>query len=157
MIKYTIAFVIFCCIVIPAGSNLTEGVLLLPVCVSVHPVTLILHLSKHAHHRFELESLNLNETCILAPLKWVFNSLWPNDATWRHRSGSRLAQVMACCLMAPSHYLSQCWLIISKVPWHSSLGIIIRRSEVIDQWNRVENFILKWHFGRFECGRLTLT
>ena len=90
------------------------------ICLSVHPVTLILHLSKHAHHKFELESLNLNETCILAPLKWVFNSLWPNDATWRHRSGSRLAQVMACCLMAPSHYLSQCWLIISKVPWHSS-------------------------------------
>ena len=29
-----------------------------------------------------------------------------------------LAQVMACCLMAPSHYLNQCWLIISEV-WHS--------------------------------------
>ena len=24
-----------------------------------------------------------------------------------------LAQVMACCLMAPSHYLNQCWLIIN--------------------------------------------
>ena len=39
----------------------------------------------------------------------------PNDAIWRHRSGSTLAQVMACCLKAPSHYLNQCWLIISKV------------------------------------------
>ena len=29
------------------------------------------------------------------------------------RSGSSLAQDMACCLMAPSHYLSQCWLIIN--------------------------------------------
>ena len=36
--------------------------------------------------------------------QWV-NSLWPSDATWRHRSGWTLTQVMACCLMAPSHYL----------------------------------------------------
>ena len=43
------------------------------------------------------------------------NSLWPSDAIWRHRSGSTLAQVMACCLKAPSHYLNQCWLIISMV------------------------------------------
>ena len=31
------------------------------------------------------------------------------------RSGSTLAQVMAWCLMAPSHYLNQCWLLISEV------------------------------------------
>ena len=48
-----------------------------------------------------------------------FNSLWPSDAIWRHRSGSTLAQVMACCLTAPSHYLNQCWLIISQVHCHS--------------------------------------
>ena len=46
-------------------------------------------------------------------------SLWPNDAIWWQRSGSTLAQVMACCLTAPSHYLNQCWLTISKVHWHS--------------------------------------
>ena len=51
----------------------------------------------------------------------MFNSLWPSDAIWRQRSGSILAQVMACCLTAPSHYLNQCWLIISKV-----LGIHLR-------------------------------
>ena len=45
----------------------------------------------------------------------AINSLRPSDAIWRHRSGSTLAQVMACCLMAPSHYPNQCWLIISKV------------------------------------------
>ena len=43
------------------------------------------------------------------------NSLWPSDAIWRQRSGSALAHVMDCCLTAPSHYLNQCWLIISKV------------------------------------------
>ena len=52
-------------------------------------------------------------------LNW-FNSLWPSDAMWRHRSGSTLAQVMACCLTAPSHYLNQCWLMISEVLWHWS-------------------------------------
>ena len=45
----------------------------------------------------------------------IVNSLWPSDAMWWHRSGSTLAHVMACCLSAPSHYLIQCWLIISKV------------------------------------------
>ena len=40
--------------------------------------------------------------------KSMFNSLWPSDTIWRHKSGSTLAQVMACCLMAPSHYLNQC-------------------------------------------------
>ena len=39
------------------------------------------------------------------PCKKV-NSLRPIDAIWRHRSGSTLAQVMACCLTAPSHYLN---------------------------------------------------
>ena len=47
---------------------------------------------------------------------FYFNSLWPSDAIWRQRSGSPLAQVMACCLTAPSHYLNQCWLIITKGP-----------------------------------------
>ena len=31
-------------------------------------------------------------------------------------TGSTLAHIMACCLMAPSRYLNQCWLIIRKAP-----------------------------------------
>ena len=38
-----------------------------------------------------------------------FNSLWPSDTIWGHRSWSTLAQAMACCLTAPSHYLNQYW------------------------------------------------
>ena len=48
----------------------------------------------------------------------LINSLRPSDAIWRHSCGSTLAQVMACCLTAPSHYLNQCWLIINEVQWH---------------------------------------
>ena len=40
------------------------------------------------------------------------NSLWPSDVIWRPQSGSVLAEVMACCLTSPSHYLNQYWLII---------------------------------------------
>ena len=39
------------------------------------------------------------------------NPLWPSDAIRRQRSESTLAQVMACCLTATTHYLNQCWLI----------------------------------------------
>ena len=58
---------------------------------------------------------------------WL-NSLWPSDVIWRHRSGSTLAQVMACCLTAPSYYLNQCWLITSKVHWHSLRAILQHQS-----------------------------
>ena len=51
------------------------------------------------------------------------NSLWPSVPKWQHGSELTLAQLMAWCLMAPSHYLNQCWLIFSKVRWHSSKGI----------------------------------
>ena len=41
----------------------------------------------------------------------IFNSLWPSDDIWRQKSGSSLTEVMVCCLMATTHYLSQCWLL----------------------------------------------
>ena len=45
----------------------------------------------------------------------VIKPLRPNDTIWRHTSRSTLVQAMACCLMAPNHYLNQCWLIICGV------------------------------------------
>ena len=64
---------------------------------------------------------------------WI-HSLWPSDVIRRQGTGSTLAQVMACCLTAPIHYLNQCWLSISKVLCHSSEGIMImRRSEDTNQ------------------------
>ena len=45
-------------------------------------------------------------------------SLWLSDALWWCRSGSTLAQVMAWCRQATSHYLNQCWLIISEILLH---------------------------------------
>ena len=63
--------------------------------------------------KHQLNCFNHNEAYVL------FNSLGPNDTIWQHRSGSTLAQVMACCLTAPSHYLNQCWVITNMVQWQS--------------------------------------
>ena len=47
----------------------------------------------------------------------------PGDAAWRHRTLSTLVQIIACCLMAPSHNLHQCWITIVEIMWHSPRAI----------------------------------
>ena len=76
----------------------------------------------------------------------LINSLWPSDAIWPHRTWSTLAQVMACCLMASSHYLNQCWLIISKVQSHSSGNHFTKDTTAINHWNQFENSLSKFSF-----------
>ena len=61
------------------------------------------------------------------------NPLWSGDTIWRHRSGSTSAQVVPCCMVVPSHYLNQCWLIIIKVYWHSFGGNVPRHTSSICQ------------------------
>ena len=63
---------------------------------------------------------------------YMRHSLGPSDVIWRQKTGSTLAQVMACCLTAPSHYLNQCWLIISKV--HSSQSNFARDTPANNHW-----------------------
>ena len=84
-----------------------------------------------------------NVVCKMAAVLYRVKSLWPGDAIWRHGTRSTLAQVMTCCLTAPSHYLDQCWLVIVEVPWHSSQGIILRRCEDTNQQNEIENCSFK--------------
>ena len=57
---------------------------------------------------------------------------------WRLHTGLRLVQGVACCPVASSHYLKQCWLIISKVLLHS------HRKKYIDYLNVFKNYILKF-------------
>ena len=54
---------------------------------------------------------------VMACYQTAVNSLWPSDAIWQQRSGSTLAQVMACGLTAPSRHLNQCWLIQCCQPY----------------------------------------
>ena len=84
----------------------------------------------------------LNCQYILEPL----NSLRPSDAIWRQWSWTTLAQVMACCLTAPSHYLKQCWLIIRGVLWHTSESSFAGIVQGIDSGYEFEKDILKHIF-----------
>ena len=74
------------------------------------------------------------------------NSLCPSDTIWQHRSASTLAQVMACCLMAPSHYPDQCWLIISEAQSQSPEDNFTRDASAINYYNQPENYLLKISF-----------
>ena len=80
--------------------------------------------------------------------QWV-NSSWPSDAKWQHRSGSTLAQVKAHFLMAPSHYLNQCSLIISEVLWPSIEGDRVSQEipkiSILDMNLKINNLRLRPH------------
>ena len=80
---------------------------------------------------------------VLSVMIYRVNPVWPNNAIWQHRSGSTLAQVMACCLGAPSHYLNQCWLIISEVLWHSPRANFTGNAQAIYPWYKFENYLFK--------------
>ena len=85
----------------------------------------VMHRNDHVDRRYH----NADFTVAMAVLKiicniyryyaTVINSLWSSDGIWWHRSGSTLVQVMAWFVMAPSHCLNQCWLLISGDQWHS--------------------------------------
>ena len=45
-------------------------------------------------------------------------TLWPSDAIWWHKSGSILAEVTVCCLMAPRHYLNRSLLALILLQFH---------------------------------------
>ena len=70
----------------------------------------------------------------------MVNSLWPNDGIWRHRSGPTLVQVIAYCLMAPSHYLNHCCL-INKVLWYSYEGNEIQN--ILIEENAFQSVVFK--------------
>ena len=61
----------------------------------------------------------------------IINSVWSSGAIWRHGSESALAQVMACCLTAPSHYLNQYWLTINDIFKYSLRAIQMKCSRYL--------------------------
>ena len=62
----------------------------------------------------------------------LINSLWPSDAIWHWRSWSTPIQVMACCLMAPSHHVNQCWVTTNKILYNSFQGNIYLNTQDIN-------------------------
>ena len=63
------------------------------------------------------------------------------------RYGSTLAQVMAYCLTAPSHYVNQCWLTIKGVVCYSpeSISVCIsnRNAQELNPYNVFRDYIFK--------------
>ena len=53
------------------------------------------------------------------------------DAIMHQLTWPKLPEAMACCLLAPSHYLNQCWLIFDN--------------EQMVQWIKVQTFLI--HYG----------
>ena len=62
------------------------------------------------------------------------SSLWHGNAIRHQKSWSIQVQVMASYLMAPSHYLVQCWLTISEVFQHYSQGNVIWMMTISIPW-----------------------
>ena len=89
-------------------------------------LTLMIHLHTiQVHHHFIcvgniLSKLDLTDCDIYLKLTFKVNPLWPSDTIWWHWSRYTLAQLLACCLMAPSHYQNQRWVFVLGVLWHSS-------------------------------------
>ena len=79
---------------------------------------------------------------------------------WWHRTGSVLVHVMVYGLVAPDHFLDQCWLIISNILWHSSEAISqeILKTSILNMSLRFTNLKLQLHLPRvnelFICGWL---
>ena len=91
---------------------------------------------------FDQENAFENVVCKTSAILFqpqCINSLWPNDPMLWHRSGSTLAQVMAWCHPAPSHYLDWCWLTINKVQWLSSESNFTKDTSAIDHQYHLEN------------------
>ena len=66
---------------------------------------------------YSIETINAQRSYEENVSNFVVNSLRPSDTIWRQRSGSTLAQVMACC--QDIAWTNIFWLIISEVQWHS--------------------------------------
>ena len=100
---------------IPAGNNGTPvNGTNLPVVQNLHVVLIQLTCSKPS--RCITITYMYNSPVMVSKR---LNRSWPGVAICRHRTGSTLAQIMTCYLMAPSHCLNQRWLLIIEGMWHS--------------------------------------
>ena len=74
-----------------------------------------------------------------------------SDVLIDHRIWSTLVQTIACYQMEPSHYLSQWWVIITEVSWHSPKENFRGNDCQIYSWYELKftHFRLKRHLPGF--------
>ena len=73
----------------------------------------------------------------------VIMSLKLSGAIWHPGTYSTLVQVIAWWLMAPSHFLNQCWHIVNMIRSAFQLLNLIRNSKFFFQENAFEKVICK--------------
>ena len=99
------------------GSSWQPTAKMVLICTACHVLYLICHRRNDFTGTRGWRRLRKTSKCVKKDVRECdlsgINSLWPSDAIWWQGSGSTLVQVMAWCLTAPSHYLNQCWLIIT--------------------------------------------
>ena len=75
---------------------------------------------------------------LVKPPAIMWNKMLSHCGLVSHIFGSTLAQAMACCLPAPSHYMNQCWLIIK-----GNHGIHLRAISQEVLMNQIHNMCLE--------------
>ena len=103
-------------------------------CFKMFPKSLIIF-HRNVFDTHKINAVIYNVKTLKGP-----HSLWSSDAIRQHRSRSTLAQVMACCLVTPSHYLNQCWLLINELKCHSPEINLTASARPISQYNEFENY-----------------
>ena len=74
---------------------------------------------KHLFFPYDITfSIRLSHNRLTTRTRIFMNPLWPSDVIWHGEYFSTLFRVMACCLMAASHYPNQCGFIINDVLRH---------------------------------------
>ena len=107
-------------------------------------------------------------------MPWIqcYNSLWPSEAIWCYRSVSESSQnghsdgsgaMKSLCrtlLVAASHYLSQCWLLISEILWCSPYSNLTANDHAAILYNEYVNYssevTAESHWGQWVTVILTL-
>ena len=80
---------------------------LIAINVVTHACLFLFQVSKCFDYNFGTHEVSPTDPCKANKMpvgdKIDFNSMWPCDAIWWHKSRLLLAEIMAYCLMAPNH------------------------------------------------------
>ena len=90
---------------------------------------------------FRTELGNIHFLHLRKQYGFSINSLWLNDDIRQQSSRWTMSQIKSCCLMAPSHYLKQCWLLISALLWNSPESNFTANAHPIIPYYEYENYI----------------
>ena len=109
---------------------------------------MLLHWISLISNRHCLSNYVIETVDKISPLLWHFvwlHSLCLSNVIKLRLFRSALTKVVACCLMAPSDPLKQCWLTISDVLWHPPDGnsLEMLKTSIVDMSLKTSN--LRFH------------